>query len=166
MMTEDGTPHLSDVGLNARLVKVIYGDRRPVPPRWMFKAPEELLFNYDPLFFTSTAEMDVYAFAATAYTIYTMTPPFASHTYGRGIMQIVAHGHVLAKPGEIPEPLWNLLERCWSYDPSNRPSMATVVADLKIIQANLLIESYTSHISYADCQADCSINERMAECSM
>ena len=46
MITDDGRPCLSDVGLNAGLAKVILdSDRWPVPSGWMFKAPEELSFK-------------------------------------------------------------------------------------------------------------------------
>jgi hypothetical protein len=69
MMTEDGIPRITDVGLNALLVKTISGDRRKVPAGWMFKAPEELWINCNPSSFMPTTEMDVYAFATTAYTV-------------------------------------------------------------------------------------------------
>jgi len=68
-MTEDGIPRITDVGLNALLVKTISGDRRKVPAGWMFKAPEELWINCNPSSFMPTTEMDVYAFATTAYTV-------------------------------------------------------------------------------------------------
>src|ERR1700691_4585652 len=59
MISNDGTPRLTDVGLRACLVKVICGDRRPILPGWMFKAPEELQFQCEPISFVNTKAMDV-----------------------------------------------------------------------------------------------------------
>jgi len=67
MITGDGRACLSDVGLNVRLIRVLCGDRRCCPSDWIFKAPEELSFDWDPDSFVPTAQMDVYAFATTAY---------------------------------------------------------------------------------------------------
>jgi serine/threonine protein kinase len=69
MITEDGRVCLSDVGLNVRLIIVLCGDRRRCPSGWIFKAPEELSFDCDPASFMPTAQMDVYAFATTVYTV-------------------------------------------------------------------------------------------------
>jgi hypothetical protein len=40
-----------------------------IPSGWMFKAPKELLYEYDPASFAHTKDVDVYAFANTAYTV-------------------------------------------------------------------------------------------------
>src|ERR1700736_262591 len=136
MMTDDGRPCLADVGLNARLCKVKYTDAWPIPPSWMFKAPEELAPQCDPSLFSATKEMDVYAFASTVFTvslcvfaymlppilirrrqIFTLRLPLPAQPYGKGIMKIIVDGHTPNKPAEISDALWDLLERCWSYNP-------------------------------------------------
>jgi hypothetical protein len=48
-------------------------------------------------------------------------------------MSILAHGHVLQKPAEITDVMWDLLKRCWAYDPNDRPSMVTVSAELMMM---------------------------------
>jgi hypothetical protein len=48
-------------------------------------------------------------------------------------MEIIAHGHVLDKPTEIIDPLWELLMRCWSFNPGDRPSVAMIAAELEVI---------------------------------
>lgn len=65
MIADDGRACLSDVGLHACLSKVMYISALPIPPGWMFKAPEELLYEYDPVYFAYTEAMDVYAFASS-----------------------------------------------------------------------------------------------------
>jgi len=70
MITDDGRPCLSDVGLNAGLAKVILdSDKWPVPSGWMFKAPEELSFECEPASFIHTKAMDVYSLGITTYTV-------------------------------------------------------------------------------------------------
>jgi hypothetical protein len=69
MISDDGRPCITDIGLKSRLSKVINGDTWPIPSDWMYKAPEELFFEYDPVYFLHTRAMDVYAFARTVYTV-------------------------------------------------------------------------------------------------
>ena len=69
MIAEDGRPYLSDVGLNVAMSRVINSDPWPVPSGWMFKAPEELSFECEPVSFIHTREMDVYSFGITTYTV-------------------------------------------------------------------------------------------------
>lgn len=60
--------------------------------------------------------------------IFTSNPPVPSYPYGRGIRKIMGCGlgHNLQKPEEISGPLWDLLVRCWSVCPEDRPLMADV----------------------------------------
>jgi len=132
MITDHGRPCISDVGLNARLSRIKYSGAWPIPSGCMFKAPEELSPQVDSSTFLITKEMDVYAFASTVYTIFTSKPPFPSKPYGRA-MRIKACGRVPKKPVEISGPLWNLLKRCWSYNPEDRRSMAEIEIELAAI---------------------------------
>lgn len=69
MIADDETVRLTDAGLNARLLKTIWGNRRLLPTDWMFKSAEELDPECDPVSFTHTQAMDVYSFARTAYAV-------------------------------------------------------------------------------------------------
>ena len=69
MMGDDGRPYVTDIGLKYRLSKVLNHGAWKIPSGWMFKAPEELLFEYDPVSFLPTRAMDVYAFASTVYVV-------------------------------------------------------------------------------------------------
>lgn len=61
-----------------------------------------------------------------------MKPPFASkaHSYGKGLMQIINHGHDglfgEIKPDVMSNDLWEVVRMCWVVDPSRRPSMEEV----------------------------------------
>jgi len=69
MITDDGRPCLTDVGLNLCLSKVLHTSTWPIPSAWMFKAPEELQFECDLDLFQPTTAMDVYTFASTVYVV-------------------------------------------------------------------------------------------------
>lgn len=57
--------------------------------------------------------------------IYTPKPPYSAQLY-KGIVEIMSREHVIERPGEITEPLWDLLQLCRSYLPVDRPSMVAV----------------------------------------
>ncbi|KIM81289.1 hypothetical protein PILCRDRAFT_507254 [Piloderma croceum F 1598] len=92
----------------------------------MYKSPEELEWGY------RTTQTDVYSFAVTIYSMYTLKPLFVSkaHSYGKGLVQIVNHGHDsifgALKPEAMIDDLWEVVRICWAMDPSRRPSMAEV----------------------------------------
>jgi hypothetical protein len=64
--------------------------------------------------------------------VYTLKPPFASkaHSYGKGLVQIINHGHDgifgELKPELMSDDLWEMVRMSWAVDPSQRPSMAEV----------------------------------------
>ena len=74
MMGDDGRPYVTDIGLKYRLSKVLNHGAWKIPSGWMFKAPEELVFEYDPVSFLPTRAMDVYAFARTVYVVSATNP--------------------------------------------------------------------------------------------
>ena len=109
----------------------------------MYKPSEELEYGI------RTTQTDVYSFATTIYSVgihletydqqtdlpikmYTLKPPFPSHThsYGKGLMQIMGQGHNGTfgrfKPAEMNDELWKIIRTCWAMDPSCRPSMVEV----------------------------------------
>ena len=75
MITDDRKACLSDVGLNIGMSKVLLdSDGWAVPSGWMFKAPEELSFECEPVSFIHTRAMDVYSFGITVYTVSLFVP--------------------------------------------------------------------------------------------
>jgi hypothetical protein len=64
--------------------------------------------------------------------VYTLKPPFVpkAHSYGKGLVQIVNHGHDgifgELKPDVMSDDLWEIVQMCWAVDPSQRLSMAEV----------------------------------------
>jgi hypothetical protein len=52
------------------------------------------------------------------------------HWYGKGIMQVIGHGHDgifgETKPKMMSDGLWEIVRMCWAMDRSQRPSMAVI----------------------------------------
>jgi hypothetical protein len=64
--------------------------------------------------------------------VYTLKSPLASkaHSYGKGLVRIINHGHDCIfrelKPELMSDNLWEIVRMSWAVDPSQRPSMADV----------------------------------------
>jgi hypothetical protein len=53
-----------------------------------------------------------------------------AHSYGKGLVQIINHGHDgifgEVKPELMSNDLWEIVRMSWAGDPSQRPSMVEV----------------------------------------
>ena len=120
-------PKISDFGLSKRL----HSDKSmTVESRIGFKgtpryAAPELFANKE-----QTEASDVYAFALIVYEILTAKIPYEEDEMLQLIMK-VANG--VRPPFDVPidEPYQNLIERCWSQDPKDRPTFAQIVEELE-----------------------------------
>ncbi|TNN13251.1 Protein sevenless [Schistosoma japonicum] len=108
---------LCDFGLARDIYKNDYYRKRnepKLPVRWM--SPEAIR---DGLF---TTKSDVWAYAVTCWEVLTLgADPF----YGRpnvDVMNLVIGGHVLGRPENCPEELYNQLLQCWSRFTEMRPT--------------------------------------------
>ncbi|KXS10833.1 kinase-like protein [Gonapodya prolifera JEL478] len=97
-------------------------------PRWM--PPERLLER------TSSREGDVYAFAMTAFEIWTLERPFGDVPDAR-LWNRIIDGDLrpccddTAVP--IPGPLKALVQRCWQFEVDDRPTFSEIVKRLEEI---------------------------------
>lgn len=107
-----------------------------LPVRWL--APECLK---EGKYNTST---DVWAYTVLVWEIF---------AYGRqpysGLNDVEAYTCVtsyqlLEKPKECPDTLYQLMQKCWSKEPSSRPSFSEVLTSLNDMQRS----GDTSNISY------------------
>ncbi|KAH8796246.1 kinase-like domain-containing protein [Flagelloscypha sp. PMI_526] len=71
---------------------------------------------------------DVFAFACTIVEVYLGKPPFAQIATDYEVMLEIHEGRRPPQPPPslLPANLWNLVELCWSQDPSERMSMNEV----------------------------------------
>jgi serine/threonine protein kinase len=92
----------------------------------MFMAPE--LFDDDD---SPSFAVDVYAFGMLIYTMFTNQQIFKpGEKPPRGPQQLmmkVAKGERLMRPEGVPDLFWNLITKCWSQAPAERPSFQELV---------------------------------------
>ncbi|KIM72630.1 hypothetical protein PILCRDRAFT_829641 [Piloderma croceum F 1598] len=125
-IADDGTVRVTDIAVDAFIRQTSHRNNLCVPSNWIYKSPEELEWGY------RTTQTDVYSFAVTIYSMYTLKPLFASkaHSYGKGLLQIVNHGHDglfgELKPEAMSNDLWEVVRMCWAVDSSQRPSTEEV----------------------------------------
>ncbi|KAJ6558366.1 kinase-like domain-containing protein [Mycena capillaripes] len=87
-----------------------------------------------------TLASDVWAFACTVYELLTDTTPYTSFKlspqtfleFAKTIQHITPLEALPAQPGQIPDRIRAILERCWALQPAERPSMAEVVEMLSV----------------------------------
>lgn len=74
---------------------------------------------------------DVYAFAYVVFEIVTVEEPFKKLTMFELMRKIVNEGYRPQIKESIPVAYRNLIEKCWSQNPDDRPSFDSIVDELK-----------------------------------
>ncbi|KZV93342.1 kinase-like protein [Exidia glandulosa HHB12029] len=111
--------------------------------RW--NAPELSVAEY-------TTKSDVFGFAMFAYEVYSGRKPYYNlpeYPGGRnqpGVWEVKVAGGRPERPSSdaLSDKLWNLIQRCWDHAPRLRPSMGTVVRELREIQTERRAQQETS----------------------
>ncbi|KAI1294640.1 Mitogen-activated protein kinase kinase kinase 7 [Halotydeus destructor] len=118
-----------------RLIKICdFGTARDVRTEmtnntgtWTWMAPEV---------FTSTSytdRCDVYSWAIVLWEVLAREKPFAGFSNKAAVMYAVSHGTRPPSLSNCPPALESLMARCWLDDPSLRPSIAEVEAEMMVI---------------------------------
>jgi hypothetical protein len=79
---------------------------------------------------------DVWSFGVVLWELATGKRPFADMTAAAAAVAI-AKGERLARPADISDEMWALMQSCWHTDPRQRPSMAQIVAQLAQMLTNV-----------------------------
>jgi serine/threonine protein kinase len=107
-----------------------------MPVRWM--SPESLI---DRVF---SVQSDIWAFGVLLWEILTMgQQPYPARTH-QEVLDFVRSGGHLDVPALCPSPLGDLLLKCWSYIPSDRPSFSTC---LEVIRELLVFKEELNSVS-------------------
>lgn len=128
LMDDDLYPKLTDFGLS----KVIHQNQDSMSLQsnvgfkgtFLYSAPE-IMEEKDHSF-----AADVYSFAYIAYEIISVEKPFGNCTM-LGLFKKVSSGIRPEFNSTIPESYQSLISRCWSQDPSQRPSFDEIVDELR-----------------------------------
>ena len=130
LLTEDGTPKISDFGLAERIdtaLKEKSGTLLGTPP---YMAPEQVSFSSQEV----GPVTDVYALGATLYECLTGRPPFRAPTLMETLRQVLSSEPVsprLLQP-QVPRDLEAICLKCLHKDRARRyPSAAALADDLR-----------------------------------
>jgi WD40 repeat protein/serine/threonine protein kinase len=127
LLTEDGTPKISDFGLAKRLDgagPAAGGDMMGTPP---YMAPEQVAGGVGPV----GPVTDVYALGAVLYECLTGRPPFRAPTVSDTLLQVLRTEPVsprLLQP-QVPGDLDVICLKCLQKDPARRYASARELAD-------------------------------------
>ncbi|KAG1727622.1 kinase-like domain-containing protein [Suillus lakei] len=126
----DGSGHtrLTDFGLatvagDAELQLSVTSATRSLDPRW--RAPEVIGIKSDPE--PPTFESDIYSFGGVMFFVMSGDVPWKDKKLSHQIVIQLAEGANPARPDNIPDHHWNVIQKCWSWDPVGRPKAAEVL---------------------------------------
>lgn len=148
---------IADFGMsrNVRDTNQIYEQRHTkgaLPIRWM--APESLHYSI------FTYKTDVWSFGVLMWEIVTLgSTPYC--TMGaREVMRRVREGYRLDKPAHCRSELFRVITKCWTADPSKRPTFAELKQELGALLENPEFEgSYVDLESLVD-ESDSNAKDR------
>lgn len=110
-----------------------------LPIKWM--APESINFRR----FTHLS--DVWMFGVCMWEILTMGKKPFQGIANTDVIDQIENGVRLPLPGAYcPQPLFDLLQSCWSYEPTNRPNFLHIESCLKY--ENIVFVSHHSFVCF------------------
>lgn len=95
-----------------------------------------------------TSAVDIYGAGILLYELVTGRPPFAG-----GTALEVLHRHLSEeprRPGNVPEPLWTVIERCLRKDPDQRPSAVNLARALRTVGEGIGVHANSAQIAAAE----------------
>ncbi|XP_017925031.1 tyrosine-protein kinase Fes/Fps isoform X1 [Manacus vitellinus] len=129
LVTERNTLKISDFGMSREEEDGIYastGGMKQIPVKWT--APEAL--NYGRY----SSESDVWSFGILLWEAFSLGAIPYANLSNQQTREAVEQGVRLDRPEQCPEEVYQLMQRCWEYDPHKRPSFSTIHQDLIAIR--------------------------------
>ncbi|XP_077327347.1 tyrosine-protein kinase Fes/Fps isoform X1 [Lithobates pipiens] len=125
LVTEKNALKISDFGMSREEADGVYsstGGMKQIPVKWT--APEAL--NYGRY----SSESDVWSFGILLWEAFSLgSNPYTSMN-NQQTREAIEQGSRLPAPDNCPEDIYELMLRCWEYDPRKRPSFSTVHQEL------------------------------------
>eukprot|EP01118_Nematostelium_gracile_P020028 TRINITY_DN9564_c0_g1_i6.p1 TRINITY_DN9564_c0_g1~~TRINITY_DN9564_c0_g1_i6.p1 ORF type:complete len:288 (+),score=53.26 TRINITY_DN9564_c0_g1_i6:107-865(+) len=120
LVNENDTVKITDFGHSDK----IYSLRdTPLPIRW--SAPEAL--EGEPVTYTS----DIYSLGCALYEIFTRgSEPWDTVMGNTEVRQLVCDRKKMPQPRECPDEVYAVMNKCWNFDPNERPSLQEILQDL------------------------------------
>ncbi|XP_060550697.1 tyrosine-protein kinase Fes/Fps isoform X3 [Pantherophis guttatus] len=129
LVTESNILKISDFGMSREQVDGIYSSTsgmKQIPVKWT--APEALSYG------RYSSESDVWSFGILLWEAFSLgATPYANMS-NQQTRETVEKGTRLNAPDQCPEEVYQLMLKCWEYEPQKRPSFSTILQDLVVIQ--------------------------------
>ncbi|XP_077483362.1 tyrosine-protein kinase Fer isoform X2 [Amblyomma americanum] len=121
---------ISDFGMSREEEEYIVSDgMKQIPIKWT--APEALNFG------KYTSVCDVWSYGILAWEIYSLgASPYCGMSNSRA-RELIDTGYRLPAPEKVPETVYQLMLRCWEYNPDKRPTFQEVHQTLVNIGKNI-----------------------------
>jgi len=133
LVGDDGSPQLCDFG-QSKLVDIGGFTATKLAGSARYQAPE--LLPSDGSFTPKlTLKTDIYGFSMTSLEIFSGKEPFFHLSQESSVIFQIQMGNrpkrSVYSDGTFTDPMWELLVKCWSQDPAQRPAMTSVVRAFK-----------------------------------
>lgn len=119
---------ISDFGMSRDVYTCDYykvGGSRMLPVRWM--APESIMYG------KFTLESDVWSFGVVLWEIYSFgKQPYYGNS-NEHVVKLIQQGILLSPLDTCPAQVCDVMRKCWSSDPHDRPKFPEILAQLKNI---------------------------------
>nr|XP_031842328.1 insulin-like peptide receptor [Nomia melanderi]XP_031842335.1 insulin-like peptide receptor [Nomia melanderi]XP_031842344.1 insulin-like peptide receptor [Nomia melanderi]XP_031842355.1 insulin-like peptide receptor [Nomia melanderi]XP_031842364.1 insulin-like peptide receptor [Nomia melanderi]XP_031842374.1 insulin-like peptide receptor [Nomia melanderi]XP_031842384.1 insulin-like peptide receptor [Nomia melanderi]XP_031842395.1 insulin-like peptide receptor [Nomia melanderi]XP_03184240 len=126
MVSKDLVCKIGDFGMARDIYETDYykiGRKGLLPIRWM--APENLA---DGVF---TSDSDVWSFGVVLYEILTLAEMPYQGFSNEEVLSHVLHKGTLSIPRNCPENIHKIMEKCFKWRPSDRPTFMEIVGELE-----------------------------------
>ena len=121
LVCDNLTVKISDFGLARSIHRLDYykgSDNDAIPIRWM--PLEAILYN------KFSVESDVWSFGVILWEIFSYAlQPYYGMTHEE-VVEFLKEGKNLVCPEDTPVQVYNLMLKCWTRKPSNRPKFQTI----------------------------------------
>jgi serine/threonine protein kinase len=143
MVDDNDKVVLTDAGID------VAGGNAPIRGRYRWAAAELLISGSDDVP-RPTTEADIWSLACTIMEVaqpvtlspklmhpqmFTLTKPFPKLKFYPFVLALRGGRLIPGSHDMIPQPVWDLLRKCWALEPSKRPTAAMILAEFAALQA-------------------------------
>ncbi|XP_054858939.1 tyrosine-protein kinase Fes/Fps isoform X2 [Eublepharis macularius] len=133
LVTENNKLKISDFGMSREEEDGIYssmGGMKQIPVKWT--APEALCYG------RYSSESDVWSFGILVWETFSLGATPYSNMSNQQTREAVEKGMRMSCPDQCPKEVYQLMLRCWEYNPQDRPMFSTLLRELVAFQKKLL----------------------------